>query len=402
MAKNPAHPPSTRNLAELWIMTGCGLCSTQLTESFCGRCKCLDCESKGLPDPHAENAAARRMGNPNPPNPSSSTPPTGPLQPITNNPVIGPTTSAAELEAIRNAKTSGGCFTVHFFYTTKGVVNKSIGNHTFNHSMEMSLDSVLKKAVDHADVDWIVDPAHPLSLKVEDCSLHFHNNVSIEPEALFLTLRGLYNFYINRPDEIHVTAANRLGLANGTYLTFECSINIKCYHQHVLRMKAQLYSEEDSESLVLGTSGKRSLSSNVRMKNNLGALGYGTPLAIPAKCVEVTFKHYTAQVHEEEAEVTQVSINEDGRIEVDSLILLISDRIFQFYIGDNVFAAKRFFDTGNKPNADGTIVVSKRNNPVGLTQDLMRLAHMEMFRCKFMESSAYSPQYLEYRPPTYD
>lgn len=131
------------------------------------------------------------------------------------------------------------------------------------------------------------------------------------------------------------------------------------YHQRVLRMKAQLYSEEDSESLVSGTSGKRcsleslsgqakrhrsgstnsksilfdlfsycfqALSSNVRMKNNLGALGYGTPLAIPAKCVEVTFTRYNAQVHEEEAEVTQVSIDEDGRIEVDPLILSISDR----------------------------------------------------------------------------
>jgi hypothetical protein len=116
------------------------------------------------------------MGNPNPPSGTAR-----PLQPITNNTVIGPTTSAAELEAIRTAK-SGGHFTVHVFYTTKGVVNKNIGNHSFNLPMDMHLDGqraisfgdcplnffsdVLARAVAHADLEWTADSAHPLSLKV--------------------------------------------------------------------------------------------------------------------------------------------------------------------------------------------------------------------------------------------
>ncbi|KAJ7825220.1 hypothetical protein B0H14DRAFT_3468713 [Mycena olivaceomarginata] len=214
--------------------------------------------------------------------------------PITNNTVIGPTTSAAELEAIRTAK-SGGHFTVHVFYTTKGVVNKNIGNHSFNLPMDMHLDDVLARAVAHADLEWTADSTHPLSLKVKDCSLHFKGNMSIEPEALSGTLRGLYNFYIGRPDKIHVTANNRLGLAKGTYLAFECSINV----QH---LKARYAEDDDGGSLVSnkrrsnnsssGEPTKRrrgtgTLSSNVRFANNLGALGYGAPQRIH----RLTFQH---------------------------------------------------------------------------------------------------------------
>lgn len=53
-----------------------------------------------------------------------------------------------------------------------------------------------------------------------------------------------------------------------------------------------------------------------------------------------------------------------------------------------MFAAKKFFDTGNKPNADGTVVVSKRDKDVGLAHDLYRLVRMQMFRSKYMERAA--------------
>ncbi|KAJ7037365.1 hypothetical protein C8F04DRAFT_1180443 [Mycena alexandri] len=397
---------------------GCGLCSSQLTEPFCGRCKRRDREAKGLPDPHADAAAARlnvlhrRMGNPNPPSGTART-----LQPITNNPVIGPTTSAAELEAIRTAK-SGGHFTVHVFYTTKGVVNKNIGNHSFNLPMDMHMDEVLARAVAHGDLEWTTDSAHPLSLKVEDCNLRFKGNMSIEPDTLSGTLRGLYNFYISRPDKIHVTANNRLGLAKGTYLAFECSINVQRnllwlmsveYDRRVVELKAR-YAEDDDDSGSLLSNKRRSndsssgeptkrrrgtgtLSSNVRFANNLGALGYGAPPLAPAKCVEVTFKHFAATVTEEQADMSEISAEQEGRIEVNPLILSISDRgksknVYKFYIKDKMFAAKRFFDTGNRPNADGTVVVSKRDNDVGLAHDLYRLARMQMFRSKYMERAA--------------
>ncbi|KAJ7506630.1 kinase-like domain-containing protein [Mycena galericulata] len=388
---------------------GCGLCSSQLAEPFCGRCKRRDREAKGLPDPHADAAAARlniihrRIGNPNPPSGTAR----GPLQLMTNN-LVGPTTSAAELEAIRTAK-AGGHFTVHVFYTTKGVVNKNIGNHSFNLPMDMHLDEVLSRAVAHADLEWTQDSSHPLSLKVEDCSLRFKGNMSIEPDTLSGTLRDLYNYYIGRPDKIHVTANNRLGLAKGTYLAFECSINVQRYDRRVLELKARYAAEDDSGSLLSskrrsndssssGEPTKRrrgtgTLSSNVRFANNLGALGYGAPPLAPAKCVEVTFKHFVATVTEEEADMSEISTEQEGRIEVNPLILSISDRgksknVYKFYIKDKIFAAKRFFDTGNKPNADGTVVVSKRDNDVGLARDLYRLVRMQMFRSKYMERAA--------------
>jgi hypothetical protein len=64
----------------------------------------------------------------------------------------------------------------------------------------------------------------------------------------------------------------------------------------------------------------------VRFANNLGALGYGAPPLAPAKCVEVTFKHFAATVTEEQADMSEISAEQEGRIEVNPLILSISDR----------------------------------------------------------------------------
>ncbi|KAF7362456.1 hypothetical protein MVEN_00593200 [Mycena venus] len=206
-------------------------------------------EEQGLPNPKDAGAAARlekfqkRLGNPL----------ATPLRQVTNHD-IGPVTPVGELEAIRSASKSVGSFTVHIFYRTKGTLDKSIGSHTFNMSMDTSQETVLEKAVAHADIDWTADPSHPISLKPDDCALRFKNNISIEPEATSLNLRSLYSFYANRPDKIHVTAANKLGLAKGTYLAFECVIDIKRYNDRVHRLKLQLYPEDDDiDSLVSST-----------------------------------------------------------------------------------------------------------------------------------------------------
>jgi hypothetical protein len=58
--------------------------------------------------------------------------------------------------------------------------------------------------------------------------------MSIDPAATSLTLKALYQFYLNRPDKIHVTAANKLGVAKGTYLAFECIIDLKRVSLHAL------------------------------------------------------------------------------------------------------------------------------------------------------------------------
>ncbi|KAJ7653638.1 hypothetical protein DFH06DRAFT_1330359 [Mycena polygramma] len=148
---------------------GCGLCSTQLEPPKCGACKREDAKGSGLPSAQDTGAAARaelmrkRLGNPNPP---------GPLQALTNH-VMGPTTTVADLEMIR-------------------VIDKSIGSHTFSFAMETPLEKVLADAVAHADIGWIADAAHPLSLKIEDCVLRFPGNISIDDQASTLTLKGLY------------------------------------------------------------------------------------------------------------------------------------------------------------------------------------------------------------------
>lgn len=107
------------------------------------QCRVLICstfsvdEEQGLPNPKDAGAAARlekfqkRLGNPL----------ATPLRQVTNQD-IGPATPAAELEAIRSASKSVGSFTVHMFYRTKGTLDKSIGSHTFNMSMDTSQESM--------------------------------------------------------------------------------------------------------------------------------------------------------------------------------------------------------------------------------------------------------------------
>ncbi|KAJ7816881.1 hypothetical protein B0H13DRAFT_2380117 [Mycena leptocephala] len=357
----------------------------------------------GLPNSKEAGAAARyellhrRLGNPAPP----------PLQPITNH-NIGPATSAADLEAIRAAKVAGN-FTVHVFYRTKGAIDRSIGSHTFSMSMETYLETVLALAVAHADIEWTTDQAHPVSLRPEDCALRFKNNMSIDPAATSLTLKALYQFYLNRPDKIHVTAANKLGVAKGTYLAFECIIDLKQYNDCLHRLRLQVDPDyADTECLSSSTRKWQrvtsdasdkwrktlTLSSSVRLSNNFAALGYTSP-SVPTPSVDVTFKRLDAVVSEESASLSPPCDEQTGRIDINTLILSIADRgksknVFKFYMDaekNKVFVAKRFIDVGREP-VNGVHVVSKSDNDVGLAKDLFRLQCMAMFRQLFMETAA--------------
>ncbi|KAJ7835683.1 hypothetical protein B0H13DRAFT_1913468 [Mycena leptocephala] len=335
---------------------GCGLCSTQLKEPFCGRCKTKENHDNGLPNSKEAGAAARyellhrRLGNPAPP----------PPQPITNY-NIGPATSAADLEAICAAKVASN-FTVHVFYHTKGAIDRSIGSHTFSMSMETYLENI----------EWTTDQAHPVSLRPEDCALRFKNNMSIDPAATSLTLKALYQFYLNRPDKIHVTAANKLGVAKGTYLAFECIIDLKRYNDHLHRLRLQVDPDyDDTECLSSSTRKRQCVTSDASDKRR--------------KTLNVTFKRLDAVVSEESASLSLPCDEQTGRIDINTLILSIADRgksknVFKFYMDaekNKVFVAKRFIDVGREP-VNKVHVVSKTDNDVGLAKDLFHLQHFEV------------------------
>ncbi|KAJ7812340.1 hypothetical protein B0H13DRAFT_1926162 [Mycena leptocephala] len=337
---------------------GCGLCSTQLKEPFCGQCKTKENHDNGLPNSKEAGAAAhyellhRRLGNPAPP----------PPQPITNH-NIGPATLAADLEAIRAAKVASN-FTVHVFYRTKGAIDRSIGSHTFSMSMETYLENI----------EWTTDQAHPVSLRPEDCALRFKNNMLIDPAATSLTLKALYQFYLNRPDKIHVTAANKLGVAKGTYLAFKCIIDLKQYNDRLHRLRLQVDPDYDDTECLSSSTRKRqrvtsdasdkrhktlTLSSSVRLSNNFAALGYTSPL-VPTPSVDVTFKRLDAVVSEENR----------GKLK----------NVFKFYMDaekNKVFVVKRFIDVGREP-VNEVHVVSKTDNDVGLAKDLFHLQYFEV------------------------
>ncbi|KAJ6606699.1 hypothetical protein B0H10DRAFT_1956864 [Mycena sp. CBHHK59/15] len=124
-------------VADFKSCQGCGLCSTQLTEVFCGKCKRKEAEEEGLPNPKDLGATQRleslrkKLGKPT----------LSPLQQITNLAPFGPTTAASDLEAIRAAKSSNGnTFTVVMAFRTQGTVDKMLGNHTFVLDVDLPLE----------------------------------------------------------------------------------------------------------------------------------------------------------------------------------------------------------------------------------------------------------------------
>ncbi|KAJ7087652.1 kinase-like domain-containing protein [Mycena belliarum] len=390
---------------------GCGLCSTQLREALCGKCKRKEDAENGIPDPKAIGAAERReklnkrVGNPSP------------LQQITNSGALpgpsttGPSTPAKELEAIRAVKSgSTGLLTVNMSWRLKGAVDKGFGTHSFIMAYDTHLDVVLEVAVEYADIQWLKDQAHQFSLKPEDCDLRFRNNAPFAAEAKSLHLKGLILFYSHRPDKIHVTAPNKLGLAVGSYVALECVIDLGLYKARVNRIKLQMGMDDDeslptrkrknNESMIMAPEkrprlGNGTLYSSVRITNNLGALGYNTP-SVSAPTVDVTFKKLHAVVSDDSAALSPDPGKSEfsGRMETKPLILSVSDRgkskdVFKLFIdGDQQpYVAKMFFDIGQGSKKDGNIV-SKADNARALGLDLFRLNRLAIWRSNFMELAA--------------
>ncbi|KAJ7164047.1 hypothetical protein C8R43DRAFT_946838 [Mycena crocata] len=358
---------------------GCGLCSTQLTEALCGKCKrkgrpsississlfivYSEAEENGVPNPKDIGAAERAEKL----RKRTRIPAPSPLTQITNLSSVGPMTQASELDALRTAKSSNG---------------------------------VLELAVTHADIAWIKDHNHPLSLNLDDCTLRFKNNILFEERVQSMTLKGLYTFYCNRPDRIQVAPPAKLGVAKGAGITLECVIDVARYKDCLERLKVQVGDDSllssskckntNSEVVLVvdkrAKTGNGTLYSSVRLTNNFSALGYNAqPAATPA--ASITFIKFDGRLSDERAELCHIPGEFTRKMECTTLILSMSDqgKSKNLYIegDDQVYVAKRYFDVGGEHIP--TTHVSKAENDLALANDLFRLKHLAMYRERFME-----------------
>ncbi|KAJ7147568.1 hypothetical protein C8R43DRAFT_1129800 [Mycena crocata] len=348
---------------------GCGLCSTQLTEALCGKCK--QAEENGVPNPKDIGAAERAEKL----RKRTRIPAPSPLTQITNLSSVGPMTQASELDALRTAKSSNG---------------------------------VLELAVTHADIAWIKDHNHPLSLNLDDCTLRFKNNILFEERVQSMTLKGLYTFYCNRPDRIQVAPPAKLGVAKGAGITLECVIDVA--RDCLARLKVQVGDDSllssskckntNSEVVLVvdkrAKTGNGTLYSSVRLTNNFSALGYNAqPAATLA--ASITFIKFDGRLSDERAELCHIPGEFTGKMECTTLILSMSDqgKSKNLYIegDDQVYVAKRYFDVGGEhiPTTHGHTIlppVSKAENDLALANDLFRLKHLAIILDLITESSA--------------
>ncbi|KAJ7740269.1 hypothetical protein DFH07DRAFT_965450 [Mycena maculata] len=170
-----------------------------MKHSLCGMCQRLDLADKGEEDPQVaaghqqrHDRLQRSMGRP--------------LQNSTNQP-FGATTSVQELQHLKTTSQTDAKDEMARYY----------------------------------DLQWTGMPGHPLSLKCDEVTLRFPDNIDLHPSNEYLTVQGIYKFYSERPDRAVVNVDAKLKLLKGTSMVF---INEKKYTNRMISM------EEDHEELA--------------------------------------------------------------------------------------------------------------------------------------------------------
>ncbi|KAJ6608258.1 hypothetical protein B0H10DRAFT_1955513 [Mycena sp. CBHHK59/15] len=244
---------------------------------------------------------------------------------------LGPSTNTSELEAIRNNKTNNtGSFMLVITARSKGSVDKSLRIASF----QVPGDNFLE-----------------------------------DEEAESLTIKTLHMFYVAHPDRLKLTGGsetNKLGLAKGTYICFNCFIDegkaIVQYKARLLCMQADTVEIEEDENVGMNSLVSRKCSSSRGstavpekrprlLTNNFSALGRPTQAAVEAETIDVVFTKLECIMTDKDAE------------------LLKDDNKKQFKInGDNQqYVAKRFYDIGQGQE----VGVPEDVNQLSLAKDLV-------------------------------
>ncbi|KAJ7231475.1 hypothetical protein B0H12DRAFT_1239951 [Mycena haematopus] len=305
---------------------------------------------------------------------------------------IGPATSAQELSDIRLSNKSA-CWTV---VRVDNKIDSQFGISSYSVDPDETLPEVLNRILEHVNLKWTCLDGNYLSLTSKFCELGFKNNFRISPEAVTLTVKGLYQFYAARSDRVLAlgkdNAKHTKGLAKGTYLEMELLVSKVEYLKNVQRL-TDLDIEEDSDTEA-SSSGKRRkksqelpLSKRSKTQEQLHTRSY-------LLCAPTDFLKFTTIDCNIDAETGIATLDETrtvktGKMEKGSLSGIRqadigkSKDVFKLTINGlpGTYAAKSFFDVGQGRGK------GLEANEVLLLHDLVRLKRLGLFRDQFMQAA---------------
>ncbi|KAJ7768101.1 kinase-like domain-containing protein [Mycena maculata] len=321
-----------------------------MKHSLCGTCRRLELADKGEEDPQVAASRQQRY--------DKLQRSVGRLLQNSTNKPFGATTSVQELQHLKTA------------------------------SQTDAKDEMAR----HYDLQWTGMPGHPLSLKRDEVTLRFPDNIDLHPSTEYLTVQGIYKFYSERPDRAVVNVDAKLKLPKGTSMVFDLHINEKKYTNRITSM------EEDHEEF---TSGKRKrssstpLSPNKRASRLMGSKFNGNDddysvLSREPETLKVTFSLLNCNPEGPDGRHIFVKdpLTKTGAIETKTLILSLGDKgkskdVYKFQIDTDPqpYVAKKIFDIGKGRGVEITPAV----NETTLSRDLLVLKRLAFFHKRFLE-----------------
>ncbi|KAK7026169.1 hypothetical protein R3P38DRAFT_3192514 [Favolaschia claudopus] len=367
----------------------CGLTGNKITNP-CGTCNRRMLEAQNQVDPIKEAARLARLaqvqkafGIVKPP-----------LADTTNH-HPGPTTSAEQLSDIRSANKKGD-WLILMQVRVDNKIDQRFGQFGLNHQSDDTLQYVLENAVNHINVTWTSRDGNYVSLSTKYCILSFKNNFRIATEATTLTVKGLYNFYLNRNDRTLALGDEKnkhtRGLAKGTYMFMEVVVEYAQYKKAVER-----FSVDDDDIEASGSKRKKNNASNEGSSKRLKsqavilqssfapAVTYAATPSKPEHFVQFTTIECIIDPITGVATMEQSRSIKTGKIEMQPLagVRMVdmgkSKDVFKMTIlgGSGHFVAKTFFNVG-QGRGQGLIV-----NERMLLHDLVRMHRLNVFLRQF-------------------
>ncbi|KAJ7887151.1 hypothetical protein B0H13DRAFT_2342516 [Mycena leptocephala] len=343
-----------------------------MTHTMCGTCRRLTLDENGQEDPHA---AARQFRFERLQRSMA-----GPLQNVGNQ-QFGASTSIQELEHLKNSN-------------QKGLWTLIV--HPHRGACLIPFIEVKTKIIAQYDNQWTSMKDHPLSLKLNECSLRFSGNIDMDPATHDMTIQNVYGFYQGRPDRAVVNVDAKLKLPKGISMVFELYINEKLYKDRVLEMM-----DDDDDSI--GGKRKKPSSSRQLVSKRPKTAGTLTSTFNPDDdysvitkgpvTVKVTFTavHCKPEGTEGKHVLTKDNVSRTGAIEVNTLILSSGNRgkskdVYKFKIDGDAqpYVAKKVFDVGNGCGVEVTPSVNKSI----LSHDLVRLKRLSWFHRAFLKRAS--------------
>ncbi|KAJ7652042.1 hypothetical protein DFH06DRAFT_1331261 [Mycena polygramma] len=153
---------------------------------------------------------------------------------VTGTRTVGPTTSAAELQAARSNR--GAHWTLIYEVRVGSKIDKRFGQQTHAADTDETLIYALSQILETVNLKWVKIEGHYGDLLPKHCELGFKGNFRMAPEALTLTVKGLYQFYAVRNDRQMALGADNArvtGFAKGTYMQMEVIIDEDLYQKYI-------------------------------------------------------------------------------------------------------------------------------------------------------------------------